>query len=238
MAVLDQSETGAASEGGDGAKVAYVKQRVREMILRGELAPGHPIRERTLALRLGVSRTPMREALKLLAGESLVELNPHRGATVAILGRREVFEVVQVLASLEGLAAELACAAITDVEMAELWALHYEMLAFRARKDRLAYFENNQAIHLGIVRASRNAVLADHHAMLNARVYRLRFIAHQAMENWDHAVREHEELLHLLETRDAARARPLLAAHVFSIWTRLSTILDDDGTITEQVPVT
>jgi DNA-binding GntR family transcriptional regulator len=81
-------------------------------------------------------------------------------------------------------------------------------------------------------------VLAEHHAMLNARVNRLRFIAHQSTENWDTAAREHEELLHLLEARDAARARPLLNAHVFSIWTRLSNILDEDGTITEQVPVT
>jgi DNA-binding GntR family transcriptional regulator len=238
MSVPGITDTNGFAESGDGAKVAHVKQRIREMILKGELAPGHPIRERTLALRLGVSRTPMREALKLLAGENLVELHPHRGATVAVLRRREVFEVVQVLAALEGLAAELACAAITDTEMAELWALHYEMLAFRARKDRLGYFQNNQAIHMGIVRAARNAVLAEHHATLNARVYRLRFIAHQTAENWDNAVREHEEFLHLLEARDAVRARPLLTAHVFSIWTRLSAILDEDGTITEQAPVT
>lgn len=238
MSVLQPTDADGPPDGADGAKVAHVKERIRAMILKGELAPGHPIRERTLALRLGVSRTPMREALKLLAGESLVELHPHRGATVAVLRRSEVFQVLQVLATLEGLAAELACAAITDAEMAELWALHYEMLAFRARKDRLAYFQNNQAIHMAVVRAARNAVLAEHHATLNARVYRLRFIAHQATENWDNAVREHEEFLHLLEARDAERARPLLAAHVFSIWTRLSSILDEDGTITEQVPVT
>jgi DNA-binding GntR family transcriptional regulator len=238
MSASQLPERGDALESGDGAKVSHVKERIREMILKGELAPGHPIRERTLANRLGVSRTPMREALKLLAGESLVELHPHRGATVAVLRRSEVFEVVQVLAALEGLAAELACAAITDTEIAELWALHYEMLAFRARKDRLSYFHANQAIHLGIVRAARNLVLAEHHATLNARVYRLRFIAHQAAENWDNAVREHEAFLRVLEARDAARARPLLTAHVFSIWTRLNTILDEDGTITEQVPVT
>ncbi|MGO4572609.1 GntR family transcriptional regulator [Microvirga sp. 2TAF3] len=238
MSLLPITDKDSPLESGDGAKVAHVKERIREMILKGELAPGYPIRERTLANRLGVSRTPMREALKLLAGESLVELSPHRGATVALLRRSEVFQIVQVLAALEGLAAELACAAITDEEVAELWALHYEMLAFRARKDRIGYFQNNQAIHLGVVRAARNPVLAEHHATLNARMYRLRFVAHQATENWDNAVREHEEFLHVLEARDAVRARPILTAHVASIWTRLSTILDEDGTITEQVPVT
>ncbi len=238
MSIVQLADVDGPPESGDGAKVAHVKERIREMILTGELSPGHPIRERTLANRLGVSRTPMREALKLLAGENLVNLHPHRGATVAVLRRLEVFKIVQVLATLEGFAAELACAAITDTELAELWALHYEMLAFRARKDRLGYFHNNQAVHRGIVRAARNETLAEHHAILNARVYRLRFIAHQAAENWDNAVREHEEFLRVLEARNAARARALLTDHVFSIWTHLSTILDEGGTITEQVSVT
>ena len=225
-------------EAADGAKVARVQKHLRELILKGELAPGHPIRERQLSDRLGVSRTPMREALKLLAGENLVDLHPHRGATVAILSRREVFEVIQVLSALEGYAAELACESMTDAEIGELWALHYEMLAYRARKDRLNYFENNQAIHRGIVRATRNEVLVEHHRVLNARVYRLRFVAHQATQNWDTAVREHEEIIRLLEARDASRAAPVLRAHVFSVWTRLSDILAEDGTLTEQVPVT
>jgi len=226
------------AEIGEGAKVAHVKDRIREMILRGDLEPGHPIRERALAERLGVSRTPMREALKLLAGESLVDLHPNRGATVAILSRKEVFNIVQVLSALEGLAAELACASMTDTDIAELWALHYEMLAFRARKDRLGYFQNNQAIHVGIVRSTRNDVLIEHHAMLNARVYRLRFIAHQAIQNWDTAVRDHEEIIQSLEARDAEMAARVLKAHVFSIWTRLSDILAEDGTIIERIPVT
>lgn len=228
----------AQSEVSDGAKVARVQKQLREMILRGELKPGQPIRERQLSDQLGVSRTPMREALKVLAGEYLVDLHPHRGATVAILSRREVFEVVQVLSALEGYAAELACESMTDAEIGELWALHYEMLAHRARKDRLSYFENNQAIHRGIVRATRNEVLIEHHRVLNARVYRLRFVAHQAAQSWDTAVREHEEIIHMLEARDPARAAPVLRAHVFSVWTRLSDILAEDGTLTEQVPVT
>lgn len=225
-------------EAPDGAKVERVKKRLREMILKGELAPGHPIRERQLSDQLGVSRTPMREALKMLAGENLVDLHPHRGATVAVLSRREVFEIVQVLAALEGTAAELACETMTEADIRELWALHYEMLAYRARKDRLNYFDNNQAIHLGIVRATRNAVLIEHHRVLNARVYRLRFIAHQATQSWDTAVQQHEDIIRLLEARDAARAAPALRAHVFSVWTRLSGILAEDGTITEQVPIT
>lgn len=223
------------AESSDGAKVSRVQNHIRELILTGELAPGRPVRERALAERLGVSRTPMREALKMLAAEHLVVLHPNRGATVAVLGREEVHQVVEVLASLEGLAAELACPILTDAEIGELWGLHYEMLANRSRQDRLGYFHNNQAIHLGIVRAARNEVLAELHRVLNARVYRLRFMAHQALQGWNSAVQEHEEIIRALESRDAEKAGPLLRAHVFGIWTRLEYLLDEDGTLRQPV---
>lgn len=215
----------------DSHKVARVTQQIREMILRDELQPGFPIRERALAEKLGVSRTPTREALKILAAEGLVELSPNRGAWVSVLSREEVFQIVQVLSVLEGFAAELACEAITQEQMDELWALHYEMLAFKARKARLNYFLNNQAIHLGIVRASNNDTLIEHHRILNARVYRLRYVAHQMSVAWDAAVREHEELLQYLQDRNAAALAPALRAHVFSIWTRLSELMAPDGTL-------
>jgi DNA-binding GntR family transcriptional regulator len=218
-------------EPADGAKVARVQGMIREMILTGEIAPGHPIRERALADRLGVSRTPMREALKLLAGENLVELHPYRGATVSKLTRQETFEVVQVLAGLEGLAAELATDAMSDAEIAELRALQYELLAFRERRDRLGYFRANQKFHFAIVHGARNAILAEHHRALNARVYRLRFLAHQAQQRWDSAVQEHAEILRQFEARNAQTASQLLRQHVFGIWTRLSDAMTEDGRI-------
>ncbi|WP_274629371.1 GntR family transcriptional regulator [Arvimicrobium flavum] len=221
----------ASPEQSDSHKVARVTQQIREMILRDELKPGFPIRERALAERLDVSRTPTREALKILAAEGLVELSPNRGAWVSILTRNEVFQIVQVLSALEGLAAELACEAMTQEQMDELWALHYEMLAFKARKARLDYFHNNQAIHLAIVRASGNDTLMEHHRILNARVYRLRYLAHQTSVAWDAAVREHEELLQFLQDRNAPAAAQALRTHVFSIWTRLSELIASDGTL-------
>lgn len=225
------SDEAALVDVSDNHKVARVTQQIREMILTDELKPGFPIRERALAELLGVSRTPTREALKVLAVEGLVELSPNRGAWVSVVTRHEVFQIIQVLAVLEGLAAELACDVITDEELNELWALHYEMLASRARNARLNYFLNNQAIHLGIVRASRNETLIEHHRILNARVYRLRFVAHQSTTAWDAAVREHDELLNFLQDRNAAALAPALRAHVSSIWTRLSDLMSEDGTL-------
>jgi len=227
----DNSPEEPTAETSEGAKVARVQARIREMILKGELVPGHPIRERALSEALNVSRTPMREALKLLAAENLVELSPYRGATVARITRAETFEVVQVLSALEGLAAELGCATMSEAEIAELRALHYELQAFRARRDRLGYFSTNQEFHFNIVRGAKNSVLAEQHRLLNARVYRLRFLAHQAQQRWDSAVQEHEEVLEALEARDGATASRLLRVHVFGIWTRLSDVMAEDGTI-------
>jgi DNA-binding GntR family transcriptional regulator len=209
-------------------KVTRVTERIREMILTDELLPGRPIRERTLAEKLNVSRTPMREALKVLAGEGLVELHPNRGASVAAPTRKEIFNILQFLSVVEGFAAELACENITDEEVRELWAMHYEMLACRSRGDKLGYFHRNQAIHSGIVAASRNEALIESFRVLNARVYRIRFILHRRAGTWDDAIRVHESILKFLERRDAASLGPLQRQHVFSAWELLGDILPAD----------
>ena len=157
--IEEDKSAGPPPDASEGAKVARVQSRIREMILTGELVPGHPIRERALADSLGVSRTPMREALKLLAAEYLVDLSPFRGATVTQITRADAYQVVQVLAALEGLAAELACTSISEDETAELRALHFELMAFRARRDRLGYFRANQQFHFTIAQRERYPVM-------------------------------------------------------------------------------
>ncbi len=97
-----------------------VAARIRELITEGLLTPGSKLNERVLAGQLGVSRTPLREALKLLAGERLIELNPNRGASVAGLSRKDLEHLFELMASLEGLSGELAAVRRTDAEMTEL----------------------------------------------------------------------------------------------------------------------
>ncbi len=208
-------------------KVGRVTERIRRMIIQDELPPGSAVRERHLAEQLQVSRTPMREALKILAAEGLVDLHPNRGAVVKAPTRSEVFDILQFLATVEGFAAELACKHITEHELGELWALHYEMLACLARGNKLGYFDHNQAIHRGIVEAARSDVLAQHHRMLNARVYRIRFVCNQRSAQWEGAVREHEEILNALQKRDHATASSLMRKHVFGAWERLASIADE-----------
>jgi len=188
--------------------------RLRDLIVQGQLAPGTRLNERLLTARLGISRTPLREAIKLLAAEGLVELLPNRGAIVAPIEPTRIAETLQVMGALESLAGELACAHADSERLAEIRALHYEMLAMHARGDLAGYFKFNQAIHIKIVEAAGNAVLANTYRQLNACARRARYMANLSKERWDEAVREHEEILRALVERDAPRLKALLRDHL------------------------
>ncbi len=191
-----------------------VAHRLRTMIVEGELAAGEKLNERELAERLSVSRTPLREALKLLTAEGLVEHLPNRGALVVQLSADDVTHAFEVMAALEGLSGELACARISEAEVAELSALNYEMRAHHARRDLSAYYRVNAAIHRGINRAARNPVLTQTYDRLNARLQALRFRSNFDSDKWDIAVREHDSMIEALGRRDGPRLRQILTEHM------------------------
>jgi DNA-binding GntR family transcriptional regulator len=188
--------------------------RLRELIVQGRLAPGVRLNERLLCQQLGISRTPLREAIKLLASEGLVVLLPNRGAQVAPLEAGRLAETLAVMGALEALAGELACRNATDAQIAEVAELHAEMLARHASGDLAGYFRYNQAIHLKIVEAAANATLAQTYRQLNANVLRARYMAHLSRERWDEAVREHEGILAALRARDPVHLKRRLEAHL------------------------
>lgn len=191
-----------------------VLERLRDLIVQGELAPDTKLNERVLSEQLGISRTPLREAIKSLASEGLVELLPNRGARVAALEPGKVKEIFAVMGALEALAGELACANAREADIVEIRALHYEMLAYHARRDLANYFRCNQAIHMKLLECTGNATLADVYRGLNAHARRARYIANLSRERWDNAVREHEEILAALVARDGARLKTLLRDHL------------------------
>ena len=198
--------------------------RLRDLIIQGRLAPGVRLNERLLTAQLGLSRTPLREAFKVLATEGLVELLPNRGAIVSPMDPVRLSETLAVMGALEALAGELACLNATDAQISEIRALHYEMLAYHARGDLAGYFKFNQAIHLKIVKYSGNAVLYNTYRQLNGNVRRARYMANLSQERWDAAVREHEEILAALGARDLKRIKALLSDHLA---TKLSSVLAD-----------
>jgi DNA-binding GntR family transcriptional regulator len=140
--------------------------RLRDMIIEGELAPGSRMHESQLGEQLGVSRTPLREAIKYLASEGLVELIPSRGAIVKRFSGKDVHDMLIVLKNLEELAGSLACETATDDDIARVRQLHDEMRACYDVKDRLRYYKLNQAIHTEICRIADNQALSSVQAQL------------------------------------------------------------------------
>jgi DNA-binding GntR family transcriptional regulator len=196
--------------------------RIRDLIVQGQLGAGTRLNERLLTAQLGLSRTPLREAFKVLATEGLVELLPNRGAIVSQMDPDRLSETLAVMGALEALAGELCCRNATDAQVNEIRALHYEMLAYHARGDLAGYFKFNQAIHLKIVKYSGNAVLYNTYRQLNANVRRARYMANLSRERWDAAVREHNEILAALGGRDIDRLKALLSDHLAQ---KLSSVL-------------
>ncbi|MFZ5538855.1 MAG: GntR family transcriptional regulator [Pseudomonadota bacterium] len=193
---------------------AAVVAQLRDMITEGSLAPGERLNERVLCEQLGISRTPLREAFKVLATEGLIVLLPNRGAQVAKMSRDEVVHTFQVMGALEGLSGELACAQITEAELAELRELQRQMAACHRKRDLPGYYRLNRAIHERINEAARNPVLTQVYRTVNARLHALRFRSNFDRKKWDAALAEHEQMLQALAARDGERMRRLLVEHL------------------------
>jgi DNA-binding GntR family transcriptional regulator len=190
--------------------------RLRDHIVEGNIPDGGRIPERQLCEMLGISRTPLREALKVLASEGLVELLPNRGARVRQLSEHDLGELFDVVGGLEALAGRLACENITDAEIAEIERLHYEMYGFYLHRDMHSYFRVNQMIHQKIVEASRNAALKSAYLSFAGRIRRVRYSANFARkrERWGEAMREHETILDALRRRAGDELSNILFRHL------------------------
>jgi DNA-binding GntR family transcriptional regulator len=191
-----------------------VARRLRQMLVEGRIAPGAKLNERTLCEELRISRTPLREAIKMLAAEGLVELLPNRGSVAVQLSESAVRDTFEVMAGLEALSGELAAQRVTEAELAEIKALHYEMMAAYTRRDLSAYYQLNAAIHHRMNLAAKNPVLTSTYNQVNARLQALRFRSNQDGETWTRAVQEHEAMIRALEARDSAALSRVLLEHL------------------------
>lgn len=211
---LETKQTTSAA--GGSPRYGEILARLRDYVVEGNLAAGARIPERQLCEMFGVSRTPLREALKVLASEGLIELLPNRGARVRTLGEQDIRELFDLVAGLEALAGRLACEAITNDEISEIETLHHEMYAFYMRGDLHGYFQTNQAIHHRIVAAARNGALSDAYAAHTGRIRRIRYAANLARkrDRWGEAMREHEAILDALRRRAGPELSDILFMHL------------------------
>lgn len=188
--------------------------RLKDMIVRGVLPAGATLVETDLSVALGVSRTPLREALKLLAAEGLVDLHPNRSARVPDWTPEEILELFEALAGIERLTAELAAPRISEALMDALRGKQAQL--DRMHRDQVldAYFALNQEIHRTIVTAAHNRPLAEAHAPLQARAQWARLRALSSGSRWEESAREHRDLFEALAARNAAEAGAIAHRHV------------------------
>ncbi len=191
-----------------------VADRLRDRIMRGELPPGGRIVERSLCEAMAVSRTPLREALKLLEAEGLVEISQNKGARIMSFTPAEASNLFEVIAGLESLAAELAVTRMTPADLAELDDLHARMLDHYQRQEKDPYFALNSAIHDTVVRLSANPILISTHASLMLRARRGRYMAIIDPDRWVESVGEHEALMSALHARDGLTAGRVWRRHL------------------------
>jgi DNA-binding GntR family transcriptional regulator len=191
-----------------------VANSLRDMIIRGEVPPGGRIIERALCEQIKVSRTPLREALKLLEVEGLIEISQNRGARIMSFTQTEAQNLFEVIAGLESLAAELAVTRIGATDLAALDDMHERMRAHYERREKDSYFDLNSSIHDTIVRVSGNPVLVATHASLMLRARRGRYMAILDPFRWQESVGEHEAVMAAFHARDPERARLVWRRHL------------------------
>ncbi|HTJ58480.1 MAG TPA: GntR family transcriptional regulator [Devosiaceae bacterium] len=189
-------------------------EALREMIVSGEMEPGSKIREAELCERLGISRTPLREALKVMASEGLIQLVPRHGSFVAQITETEINELFPIMAALEALAGELACARMSNKEIAAFRELHRELFARFEAEDEREYLRINREIHRHFFTVAGNNALASMFEQMLVRTHLARFVARRTRAQWQRAVDEHRAILAAIEAREGKRLGDLLRIHL------------------------
>ncbi|MCW2306698.1 GntR family transcriptional regulator [Rhodobium gokarnense] len=191
---------------------------IRHQIIHDLMKPGEPIRERAIAEQLKVSRTPMRDALKLLSVEGLVDLIPNRGAVVVDNSLDDITDMLSVYCELDVLGGEAACRKGSETDFLKIERYQEIMEEAAAEQNRLKYFHANQAFHLAIIAASRNRTLIEIHSNLSLRLHRVRYLSILAQQKWLSRADEHHALIKALRARDTVQMAALQRAHFAVAW--------------------
>lgn len=209
---------------------AQIAAQLRRDILRGRLEPGQPIKERDNAAEMGVSRTPMREATRILATEGLVVLRPARSPIVADPSFKQISDNIEVLSALELLSADLACQAATDEQIDRVLSTQDRLVRMYDDLDPIDIFELDMDFHIAIAEASNNAVLVDTHRAILARMWRARFLSARRHRSRDRVIRQHNLIAESLQQRDPEAVRINLQDHLEHLLVNIREFFDDPET--------
>jgi len=187
---------------------------LRKAILTGQLKPGERLMEVHLANRLGVSRTPIREAIRKLELEGLVIMVPRRGAEVARITEKSLKDVLEVRRALDALSVELACDRITQKDIRRLWDACGEFERAVREGEASVIASADVALHDIIVEATGNARLQQLVNNLSEQMYRFRFVYIKEESRHDNLIAEHREIYESIVSRDKERAAAAAKLHI------------------------
>jgi DNA-binding GntR family transcriptional regulator len=194
-----------------------LRLQLADEIVRGVLPPGAPLEETDLAARFGVSRTPVREAIRLLAASGLVETRPHRGAVVAKPDTQKLIGMFEAMAELEALCAGFAAERMTVAERRGLEAIHEQLRALIQRGDPQYYHEVNEAFHAKIYAGAHNAYLADITFSTRTRVQPFRRAQFRNLGRLAKSHVEHDRIMQAIFRGDRAGAASAMHAHIIKV---------------------
>ena len=210
----------AARDGGTKSPAAprtrteALRLRIADEIVSGVLEPGTPLDEQELAARFGVSRTPVREAIRQLSASGLVSVRPHRGAVVALPTPAQLDDMFEAMAELEALCAGLAARNMSVPERRDLDALHQTLRALVHEGDPLRYHEANEAFHAAIYAGSHNGYLAEITLLTRTRVAPFRRAQFRAAGRLGGSYQEHDLVVQAILRGDQAGAGEAMRAHI------------------------
>ncbi|WP_203427019.1 GntR family transcriptional regulator [Sinorhizobium sp. BG8] len=202
-------------------------ERLREWILLGKLPPGQILSERELSERLQVSRTPLREAIRLVANEELIEMQPNRRPRVADPPLERLRDLFEVQAALESLAGRLFVERASDEALATVIEIQRRLQETSNAPDVLEFFKLDMAFHRAIVEGAGNSALAETHRQYNAALFRARFMSSRQMRWRDVTMAQHDAIVEALIARDAQAADMALTAHLQRGKANVATLLSE-----------
>lgn len=187
---------------------------LREAIIMGELKPGERIMEIQFAEKMGVSRTPVREAIRKLELEGLVVMAPRKGAHVAELSVKDIKDVLEIRSSLDGLASSLAAQRITDEELKELNNILKQFENYMEKNNVNGLIKKDVEFHDLIYKASRNERLSHIASNLKDQIHRFRVVYLKDYSSPKELVKEHNDIYNAIKNKDAGLANHLAAEHI------------------------
>ena len=186
---------------------------LRTMILEGHFSVHERIPERDLCVKFGVSRTPLREALKVLASENLLQIEHNRGARLPTISAKQVADLFEVLCGYETVVGLMVAQRISDKRLKEICALHEKIKTHFGAGRRTEYFETNQKIHLALVAAAGNEELLSLYRNCSMKIFVARYSVNFNHTRWTESMSEHEQIMEALLRRDGLELSRLLREH-------------------------